>query len=133
MLMRRDPTGDGVPFRGTVSLAAGAGSEAPASGLLGRRAVGAEDPCLDARGEVTPELRVSFLDLPERQLDALGHGEAGTLGRRGRMAIAAAETDRRRELARQELDLFAGAIGAADVVELISLGELIAQLGETAL
>src|SRR6185503_20428117 len=69
----------------------------------------------------------------EGVLDPFGGGQAGALGRRGGLPIAATEADRRRELARDEVELLARVGGASAVVEAFGLLELLPQLLDAAL
>src|SRR5262245_38582858 len=65
-----------------------------------RRRVGnvrAEGPGFDARGEMATEAGVVITDSLQRRLDRFRHGPSGPLAGGGRLAITAAESDRRRE------------------------------------
>jgi hypothetical protein len=72
------------------------------------RVVGDEGPCLDAVGQVLPELGVLRRDPPDRRLERLGHADPRALGLRGRPPITAAESNRRGELLGDGVDLAPG-------------------------
>src|SRR5262245_28071210 len=71
-------------------------------------AIDAERPGLDAGGEVMAERGVGFPDLPDRRLERLRDVDARALRDGSGAPIAAAETDRSRELCGELLDLSLG-------------------------
>ena len=82
---------------------------------------------LDPSGEVGAERRVALAQLREGVLDALRHREPYAFRGGGELPIPAAETQRGRELAGQEIDLLARPGCAPQVVEPLGLLELLAQ------
>src|SRR6476646_5359349 len=90
------------------------------------RPVDTEVAASDRGGEVAAELRVARGDPLESAFQTFGHGQAGALGVRRRLPIAS----RRDELGRERLDLLAEVRDPTDVVRLLGVIELIANLGE---
>src|SRR3954451_19496279 len=94
--------------------------------------VAAEVAGVDGRLELAPERLVLGRDAADHALHRAGHVHPCALGVRGRLAVAAAEPDRARQLVRDELHLLAGAGGALGVVERLDLLDLGAEVLETA-
>src|SRR5438034_9609842 len=113
-------------------LGGGTGSELPGDRLPRLRHVGADVAGLDPSGEVGAERRVALAQLREGVLDALRHREPYAFRGGGELPIPAAETQRGRELAGQEIDLLARPGCAPQVVEPLGLLELLAQRAQPA-
>src|SRR3954452_19211140 len=94
--------------------------------------VAAEVAGVDGRLELAPERLVLGRDAPDHALHGARDVHPRALGVRGRLAVAAAEADRARQLARDELHLLAGAGGALGVVERLRLLDLGAEVLEAA-
>src|SRR5215468_5622766 len=78
----------------------------------GRGVVGgvtAERPRLDAGREMATEGGVVVADPVQSALDGLRHRGSGPLARGGSLTVASAESDRRRQLLADGVDLLAGA------------------------
>src|SRR5262245_64785487 len=73
---------------------------------------------------------VVITDPVQRRLDRFRHGGSGPLARGGRLAVAAAESDRRCELLGEGVHLLAGALGPPGVVVPFGVVQLVAQLAE---
>src|SRR5262245_19535814 len=73
---------------------------------------------------------VVITDPVQRRLDRFRHGPSGPLAGGGRLAVPAAESDRRRELLGDGVHLRAGGVGPPGVVVPFGFVELVAQLGE---
>src|SRR5262245_14492489 len=73
---------------------------------------------------------VVITDPLQRRLDRFRHGGSGPLTGRDRLAVTAAEADRRRELLGDGLHLRAGTLGPPGIVEAFGFLQLVAQLGE---
>src|SRR5262245_15691228 len=73
---------------------------------------------------------VVIIDPLQCRLDRLRDGGSGPLTGRGRLAVTAAEADRRRELLGDGVHLLAGAVGAPGIVEAFGFVQLVAQLAE---
>src|SRR5947199_2621298 len=123
----------GVRTRRTVYVrGVRSGSEGPGDGSGRVRGVGAEVAGLDPGFQVGPQRGVALSDPGEGVLDAFRDGQAGTLGGRAELPVPAPEPDGGRELAREELDLLTGPLGAAEIVELLGLLQFLAQLRQAA-
>src|SRR6476659_6206466 len=101
------------------------GHRVPRIGLVAAEVAG-----VDRRLELATEALVLGGDAADDALDRARHVHPRTLGVRRGLAVAAAETDRARELARDELHLLAGTGGALGVVEVLGLLDLRAQVLE---
>src|SRR4051812_47052161 len=94
--------------------------------------VAAEVAGVHRRLELAPEALVLGGDAPDDALDGARHVHPRALRVRGGAAVAAAEADRARQLAGDELHLFAGAGRALRVVERLGLLDLRPQVLEAA-
>ena len=75
----------------------------------------------------------SFLvDAPDRESDAAGDGFAGSLGRVAGTPGTPAEAERGGEFRSDEVTLDSGPLGTAKVGELLGVGNIVVELGETA-
>src|SRR5690242_16868654 len=90
--------------------------------------VGAEGARAHRVREVAAERWMHSLDLGDAVLDSIRHGLAHSLRVVARLAGASAEPVRRRELARDEVDLGVGLRGALVVTERHRFLALLAQL-----
>src|SRR6478735_1325588 len=101
------------------------GHRVPRIGLVAAEVAG-----VDRRLELATEALVLGGDAADDALDRARHVHPRTLGVRRGLAVAAAEADRARELARDELHLLARTGGALGVVEVLGLLDLRAQVLE---
>src|SRR3954462_6123990 len=90
--------------------------------------VAAEVAGVNGLRERAPDRRVLGREAPDHALHGARDVHPRALGVRGRLAVAAAEADRARQLARDELHLLAGAGGALGVVERLGLLDLGAEV-----